>query len=157
MKKNIATIAIFLIVITTCVFSASNVYAEVSANTEKNTTSNSAKNNENAGERVISNETESTLVQLKEKELKSMEDYQERYGSKSYGTTAYILHKVQIYSIPFCFLGIMVGAICQYVLGIRHLETQEKGLALMVTFVTLAIICQVLPLIFTIVVKFGRE
>ena len=69
----------------------------------------------------------------------------------------YILHKVQIYSIPFCFLGIIVGAICSYVLGIRHLETQEKGMALMVSFVTLAIICQVLPLIFTIVVKFGRE
>ena len=32
----------------------------------------------------------------------------------------------------------MVGEICNYVLGIRHLETQEKGLALMVSFVTLA-------------------
>ena len=157
MKKNIAIISATLMVIILCVFSASNVYATISANTEKNTTSNSVKNNETSEDRIISSETESTLVQLKEKELKSMEDYQERYGSKSYGTTAYILHKVQIYSIPFCFLGIMVGAICQYVLGIRHLETQEKGLALMVTFVTLAIICQVLPLIFTIVVKFGRE
>ena len=157
MKKNIAIISATLMVIILCVFSTSNVYAAISANTEKNTTSNSVKNNETSENRIITNETESTLVQLKEKELKSMEDYQERYGSKSYGTTAYILHKVQIYSIPFCFLGIMVGAICQYVLGIRHLETQEKGLALMVTFVTLAIICQVLPLIFTIVLKFGRE
>ena len=157
MKKNIAIISATLMVIILCVFSTSNVYAAISANTEKNTTSNSVKNNETSENRIITNETESTLVQLKEKELKSMEDYQERYGSKSYGTTAYILHKVQIYSIPFCFWGIMVGAICQYVLGIRHLETQEKGLALMVTFVTLAIICQVLPLIFTIVVKFGRE
>mgnify|MGYP004465720267 CR=1 FL=1 len=156
MKKNIATIAIFLIVIATCVFSASNVYAEVSANTEKNTTSNSAKNNENAGERVISNETESTLVQLKEKELKSMEDYQERYGSKSYGTTAYILHKVQIYSIPFCFLGIAIGAIHQYIIGIRKLDTLEKGMGLIVTFVTLLVICQVLPLAFAVFVKFGR-
>ena len=51
----------------------------------------------------------------------------------------------------------MVGAIYNYILGIRHLEIQEKGLALMVSFVTLAIICQVLPLVFTIVVKFGRE
>lgn len=157
MKKNIAMISATLMVIILCVFSTSNVYAAISTNTEKNTTSNSVKNSETSENRIITNETESTLVQLKEKELKSMEDYQERYGSKSYGTTAYILHKVQIYSIPFCFLGIMVGAICQYVLGIRHLETQEKGLALMVTFVTLAIICQVLPLIFTIVVKFGRE
>ena len=125
-------------------FSMEKVYAA-------NNTSN------NTSERVIQESTESKLVELKEKELKSLEDYQETYNSKSYGLTAYILHKVQIYSIPFCFLGIIVGAICSYVLGIRHLETQEKGLALMVSFVTLAIICQVLPLIFTIVVKFGRE
>jgi len=96
-------------------------------------------------------------LELKEKEMKSLEDYKETYGSDAYGLTAYILHKLQIYSIPFCFLGIMVGGIYNYVLGIRHLEIQEKGLALMVSFVTLAIICQVLPLVFTIVVKFGRE
>ena len=56
-----------------------------------------------------------------------------------------------------CFLGILIGAILNYVIGVRHLENKEKGLALMISFVTLAIICQVLPLVFTIVVKFGRE
>lgn len=110
-----------------------------------------------ADSKVISNETESQLVQLKERELSSVKDYEEAYGSKSYGFTAYVLHKVQIYSIPFCFLGIIVGAICDYVIGIRHIETKEKGLALMITFITLGVICQILPLVFTIVVKFGRE
>ena len=108
-------------------------------------------------EQVMPKETESTIVQLKEKEMKSLEDYKERYGSDSYGLTAYILHKIQVYSIPFCFLGILVGGIWNYVLGISHLEAQEKGLAMMVSFVTLTIICQVLPLVFTIVVKFRRE
>lgn len=110
-----------------------------------------------ADSKVISNETESQLVQLKERELSSVKDYEEAYGSKSYGFTAYVLHKVQIYSIPFCFLGIVVGAICDYVIGIRHIETKEKGLTLMITFITLGVICQILPLVFTIVVKFGRE
>lgn len=110
-----------------------------------------------ADSKVISNETESQLVQLKERELSSVKEYEEAYGSKSYGFTAYVLHKVQIYSIPFCFLGIVVGAICDYVIGIRHIETKEKGLALMITFITLGVICQILPLVFTIVVKFGRE
>lgn len=110
-----------------------------------------------ADSKVISNETESQLVQLKERELSSVKDYEEMYGSKSYGFTAYVLHKVQIYSIPFCFLGIVVGAICDYVIGVRHIETKEKGLALMITFITLGVICQILPLVFTIVVKFGRE
>ena len=141
MKKNIIIYVIAIILLASNVFCISETYAATQKQNEK----------------VITNETESTLVELKEKEMKSLEDYKETYGSDAYGLTAFVLHKLQIYSIPFCFLGIMVGAIYNYVLGIRHLETQEKGLALMVTFVTLAIICQVLPLVFTIVVKFGRE
>lgn len=107
--------------------------------------------------KAIPDKTESRIVELKEKEMKTLEDYQERYELKSYGLTAYILHKVQIFSIPVCFLGIIIGAINQFVIGIRDLKAYEKGLGLMIIFVTLGIICQVLPLIFTIVVKFGRE
>jgi len=136
MKRKLALIGITVLIILN-MFGFSKIYA--------------------TSEEVITNETESTLIELKEKEMKSLEDYQETYGSKSYGTTAYVLHKVQIYSIPLCFLGIIAGAIMDYVTGIRHLEAKEKGLALMVTFVTLGIICQILPLVFTIVVKFGRE
>ena len=110
-----------------------------------------------ATEQVIDKKTESTLVELKEKEMKSLQDYEETYGSKSYGMTAYILHKVQIFSIPFTILGILIAAVYDYIIGVRHLETKEKGQALMIMFVTLGIICQVLPLVFTIVVKFGRE
>ncbi len=110
-----------------------------------------------ATEQVIDKKTESTLVELKEKEMKSLQDYEETYGSKSYGMTAYILHKVQIFSIPFTILGILIAAVYDYIIGVRHLETKEKGQALMIMFVTLGIICRVLPLVFTIVVKFGRE
>ena len=110
-----------------------------------------------AAKAVIDEKTESNLVEIKNDQLKSIKDYQEKYGSEAYGTTAYILHLVQIWSIPFCFLGIVIGVICDYVIGLKHLEVKEKGLALIVTFVTLTIICQVLPLVFAIVVKFGRE
>ena len=110
-----------------------------------------------SNETVINNKTESKLVEIKEKETNSMEYYEKVYGSKSYGMTAYILHKVQIYSIPFCILGILAGAVYEYIIGLRHLETLEKGQALMISFITIGIICQVLPLVFTIVVKFGRE
>ncbi len=108
-------------------------------------------------EKAITNKTESTLVEIKEKEMSSLEDYEARYNSKTYGYTAYILHKVQVYSIPFTILGIIIAAVCDFVIGARHLETKEKGQALMITFITLGIICQVLPLVFTIVVKYGRE
>ena len=109
-----------------------------------------------ASEKAIDNRTESQLVEIKETQTKSLEDYKEKYGSDAYGTVAYILNIVRIYSIPFCFLGITIGAIHQYVIGIRKLDTLEKGMGLIVTFVTLLIICQILPLAFAMFVKFGR-
>lgn len=111
----------------------------------------------NAQENTITSETATTnLVGLKDKALKALEDYQVAYGDNTYGLVAYILNIVRIYSIPFCFLGIAIGAIHQYVIGIRKLDTQEKGLVLMVSFITILVICQILPLAFAIVVKFGR-
>ncbi len=109
-----------------------------------------------AAEQVIDEETESKLVEIKDNASNSLEDYKEKYGSDVYGVVAYILNLVRIYSIPLCFLGIAIGAIHQYVIGIRKLDTLEKGMGLIVTFVTLLIICQILPLAFAVFVKFGR-
>lgn len=112
--------------------------------------------NANIENEIISEETKSQLVEMKDKELKSMEDYKEAYGSDTYGIVAYILDKIRIYSIPIGFLGIAVSAIYQYVIGIRKLDVRDKGFSAMIGIVTMLIICQVLPLIFTIVVKGWR-
>ena len=95
------------------------------------------------------------IIKIKENTAKSLEDYKQKYGSDAYGFVAYILNLVRIYSIPLCFLGIAIGAIHQYVIGIRKLDTLEKGMALIVSFVTILIICQILPLAFAVFVKFG--
>lgn len=109
-----------------------------------------------AKDKAIDNTTESKIVELKQNASNSLEDYKQKYGSDAYGTVAYILNLVRIYSIPLCFLGIAIGAIHQYIIGIRKLDTLEKGMGLIVTFVTLLIICQILPLAFAVFVKFGR-
>lgn len=109
-----------------------------------------------ADEKVLDNKIESQLVQIKEEAANSLEDYKVTYGSDAYGLVAYILNLVRIYSIPFCFLGIAIGAIHRYIIGIRKLDTLEKGMGLMVTFITILIICQILPLAFAVFVKFGR-
>ena len=109
-----------------------------------------------ATKQVIDDDTESKLVEIKDNAAKSLEDYKQKYGSDSYGFTAYILNLIRIYSIPFGFLGITISAIYQYIIGIRHLENNEKGLVMMVSCITILVICQILPLAFAIVVKFGR-
>lgn len=109
-----------------------------------------------AASNVIDEQNESQLIKIKENAAKTLDEYKEKYGSDAYGLTAFILNMIRIYSIPFCFLGIAISAIYQYVIGIRKLDTQEKGLVMMVSFVTILVICQILPLAFAIVVKFGR-
>ena len=109
-----------------------------------------------AVENVADVPSDSKLIQIKDNAAKSLEEYKQKYGSDAYGLTAYILNIIRIYSIPFCFLGIAVSAIYQYMIGIRKLDTQEKGLVMMISFITILVICQILPLAFAIVVKFGR-
>lgn len=106
---------------------------------------------------VLSEKTEGQLVEIKEKAMKELEDYNEAYGSETYGFTAYALNKIRIYSIPLCFIGIAMGAIWQYVIGIRKLDVHDRGLFLIISFVTILVICQVLPLVFAIVVKGFRN
>ena len=132
MKK---VIAIFLVMF--CLFSISSVYAT-------------------GGIQVIDNETTTQLIEIKEKELKEIEDYTETYGSESYGMTAYFLNKIRIFSIPCCFVGIAVAAIYQYIIGVRKIDVRDRGLVFMITLITLFVIAQVLPLIFAIVVKSWR-
>lgn len=103
--------------------------------------------------RIIDEETSSKIIRLKDNELKDLEDYKKAYDSDTYGFTAYVLNKIRIFSIPLCFLGIVVGAIYQYVIGIRRLDIRYKGFYLMIAFITVLVICQVLPLIFVIVAK----
>ena len=136
MKKTVAIIVLIITILTMCSLFPKPVYAE--------------------NESILDNETESQLVELKEKSEKSLEYYKEKYGSEAYGITAYALHIISVYSIPFCFLGIAISGIYQYVIGIRKLDVKERGLTLMVTFITVLVICQILPLAFAIVVKFGR-
>ena len=108
------------------------------------------------GEDVLNSEKATELVEMREKTKNSTEEYIEKYGSTTYGMTAYILNGLRIYSIPFCFLGIAIGSIYQYVIGIRKLDLRDKGFGLIITFVTILLICQVLPLIFAVVVNGWR-
>ena len=132
--KKIINVAIMLIILTMS-FGLNKVYA---------------------AEAIIDQQNESKLIKINENAAKTLDEYKEKYGSDAYGLTAYILSIIRIYSIPFCFLGIAISAIYQYVIGIRKLDTQEKGLITMISFITILVICQILPLAFGIVVKFGR-
>lgn len=134
MKKVIAIISIIF-----CIIGCTSVYAENDTNV------------------VAQESTTGKLIEIKEKELNTLEEYKEAYGSDAYGLTAYLLNRIRIYSIPFGFVAIAIAAIYQYIIGIKKLDVRDKGFALMIASITLVVICQVLPLVFAIVVKGWRS
>ena len=104
----------------------------------------------------VAQSTTGKIIEIKDKELKTLEEYKEAYGSDAYGLTAFLLNKIRVYSIPFGFVAIIIAAIYQYRIGLKKLDVRDKGFALMIASVTIVVICQVLPLVFAIVVKGWR-
>lgn len=129
MKKTIAVILIIL-----CILSIGTVVF----GTEVNTLENNNKND---------------VEELKSKMEVKREEYTEKYGSDAYWLAGFIIEEiVQPYSIPFCFIGIVVGLLFQYVLGTRRLDYKHRGFSTVIVFVTILLICQVLPFIYALVV-----
>ena len=89
MKKTIAIILIIL-----CLLSINTTLA-----TEVNTLEQHNKND---------------VSEIKDKMEIKKEIYTEKYGSDAYWLAGYIIEEiVQPYSIPFCFVGIIIGLIFQ--------------------------------------------
>lgn len=101
---------------------------------------------------VLEGESTGKLLEMKQHELTTIEDYKEKYGSDVYGVTAYILDRVRIYSIPLVFIGLAFSAVYKYVIGLKRLDMNTKGSNSMIAIITIGLICQILPIIFAIVV-----
>ena len=82
MKKKIAKSVLLILIVMITFFMYNSVFAETTAKNE-----------------IISTETKSQLVNITNKEKNAIEDYYDLYGSKTYGTVAYVLNKVRLYSI----------------------------------------------------------
>ena len=146
-KKVTIILAIVILLITTVTVNATEV------NTSKNA-NNTISNNTITNNQLPKEESAaSTLVDIKDGQLKTIDDYKAKYGSDTYGMVAYILHLVQVYSIPIGLVGIAFCAIFEYVIGMKRLDIRDKGFNAMIADVTIIIICQSLPLIFAVVVK----
>ncbi len=139
-KKVVYMLFIMMIIIS---FFQLNIYASQASAT-------------NEGQKVLNSTQAAELIEIRESTKATLEDYIDRYGSKTYGTVAYILAAVRIYSIPFCFIGIVIGGLYQYVLGIRRLDVRDTGWKMMITTITILLICQVLPLVYAIIVNGWR-
>ena len=121
MKKKIAAIIMVVIL-------ALGLFTVMSKATDLNTATNSAD---------LKNDATVNLVEIKDKELETLQDYQESYGDNTYGLVAYILNIIRLYSIPFGFVGIAISGIYRYIIGIRKLDVRDKGFGAMIVIISL--------------------
>ena len=132
MKKTITIILIIL-----CVLSIGTIYAAGVNNTDEVKKDN--------------------LVDIKDEMEIKKEIYSNKYGSDAYCLAGYIIEEiVQPYSIPLCFVGIAIGLMFQYAMGTRRLDYKHRGFGMVIAFVTILIICQILPFIYALVLTGWR-
>lgn len=141
-----------IITLLALIFSSSIAFA-ANTNTQNNvnnTTNEVVSNEKNTDE---NGSTATTILKIKDEQLKSLDDYKTKYGSDTYGIAAYVLHIIQMYSIPIGVVSIAVSTIYQYVIGLKRLDIRDRGYRMVIGMVTILIICQIMPLIFAVVVK----
>ena len=142
----ISIVMLFVVAISVSTYATNNV-------TENNINTTNNNINNVTVEEALDSKAAGQIVELKENANKELKDYEEIYGSKSYGIAAYILDKVRIFSIPVCFIGIAVSVIFQNVIGSHRLDARDHGYRMVIGFVTLFVVAQALPLIYALVVK----
>lgn len=140
MRKITEKIIVAFIIIMMCLGTVTMYAADINDKTNDNN--------------IITEEgTAVTLRKMKDDQAKDLQSLQAKYGSEGYGTAAYVLSIIQKYSIPFGIVGIAVCGIFEYVIGMKRLDIRDKGFNTMIAIITIVIICQILPLIFAVVVK----
>ena len=137
---------IFLsIIIIFLVFITASVYATSDSNV-----------NSTAAEALDGQESEQ-VTESQSNSSKELKEYEEVYGSKSYGLVAYILNKIRVFSIPVCFIALVVSLVVQNVLGAKSSfgpsNARDKGYKMIMGVITLFVIAQALPLIYALVIK----
>lgn len=108
--------------------------------------SNEVSNSEN-----LSGASEKILDNMSKKERKIAE-YTDKYNDRNLATVAYVLDRIQLYSIPVCIIGLTWGAFNFYIIGEKKLDKKEQGFGFIVAFLCGLAVFQVIPFVFALLV-----
>ena len=116
-----------------------------------------AENSQTSGEVQqveLSDASSTTIEKLTTKEEKIKENA-EKTGSVTNGTVLYYLQEIQKYSVPVCFIGLVIASLNFFIIGNKKLDKREQGFGMLIAFGLGLIVFQILPLLFAIIVA-GR-
>ena len=153
---KVKKISLFLAAMIIATFAGSMVFASgeiEEAPVKKETVTTTSK--KESDEPELSNASKTTHKNLASKE-EDIQRYTEKLGGdRTNGTVLYYLKLVQWYSIPVCFVGLVIASLNFFIIGNKKLDKREQGFKMLVTLIVGLIVFQVLPLLFAIIVA-GR-
>ena len=125
---------------------------EISASSEAKA-SDTAKTDEL--EDRMGNASKTTLRNATSKDEKIEQYTKDLGGNRTNGVVYYYLLMASDYSVPVCFVGIVIASLNFFIIGNKKLDKRESGFRMLITLIVGMIVFRVLPLLFTIVVA-GR-
>ena len=152
MKRISQVIVVFLLIISSFSFATTEVVSEdySSGSSFSISTTDEKQESKKIEE---SNASKTTIGRILTKEEK-IKDYTNRFnGNQTYAVVLYYLELVREYSYPVCFVGLVIAALNYFIIGNKKLEKREQGFRMLVTLIVGLIFFQILPLLYTLVVK----
>ncbi len=99
---------------------------------------------------------EGIVVEIDKKNNENLNKYIDKYGDTALGYAAYILNRIQVYSIPVCAILFVVGAFLYWVVSAEKYIEGTRGYGYIVSSIIFLAIAQIVPLIFALIVTVGR-
>ena len=147
-------ISLLLVALVILVCSFTSVFASGDTNQVEEVTTISA-SEEDKDQSHLSKASKTTQKNLTSKEEDIQRYTKQLGGNRTNGVVLYYLKLVQAYSIPVCFVGLVIASLNFFIIGNKKLEKREQGFKMLVTLIVGLIVFQVLPLLFAIIVA-GR-
>ena len=99
------------------------------------------------------NGSSTTINNLTSKD-KEIDRYTEALGGNRFnGTALYYLQMARKYSYPIIFVLLVIASLNYFIIGNKKLDKRENGFRMLVTLIIGLIVFQILPLLFSIVVR----
>lgn len=99
-----------------------------------------------ASEKILENVSESDRKKA---------NYIDKYNDEFFGTIAYALDWLRIYSLPVIFIIMIIGSFNFLIIGNKKLDKKEQGYSMIVFSVIALVVFNVLPLLYAVIVA-GR-
>ena len=102
----------------------------------------------------LTDASETVLENVSENDRKKAY-YIDKYNDEFFGTIAYGLNLLRIYSLPVIFIIMIIGSFNFLIIGNKKLDKKEQGYSMIVFSVIALVVFNVLPLLYAVIVA-GR-